>query len=116
MEAEVANADLLHKLESRVHLRLCVRHGAGLRAEALIRGRVSEDILARVAQVMPPCHRKGQVLAHRFTCYNAVGFIELKRKRILACGAFVTNLGDTCKNLSHGIWVPFVLVVFTRFN
>ena len=101
MKAKIADAELLHKFKARVYLRLGVLHGAILCPEALIRGAAAEHIDARRAQIVPPRHRKGQMLAHLFAEHHFIRIVEFERERIFALRALVPYGGDILKNLPH---------------
>ena len=101
MEAVILDAQLLHKLNARVHLGLRMLHGARDGAEALVRRALSEHIDAVGAEVVPPGHGKGKMLLHGFSENHAGGIIILERERVLAVPALVFDLRDVGKKFAH---------------
>ena len=101
MEAEVFDADLPHEFKSRVHLRLRVRHRSLLRAEALVRRVAAEHIRSGGAEIVPPRHRKRQVLAHLFAQHDPVRVVEFEGEGVRAFRSLIRDHGDACKYFAH---------------
>ena len=111
METIVFDAELLHELDAGINLRLCVLHRARLGVECLVSRPCAEHIDTRRAEVVPPCHRKAQMLFHRFSKNYALCIIILECQLVLAVSALERNLRDVWKNLAHDP-APFLL----RYN
>ena len=112
VEAEIPDPKLGHKRKARVHLRPCMFHGAGHSAEGFIRRAGSEHVRARGAQIVPPRHGKGKVLAHLFAEDDAVGVKVLKRERIFRFGAFVLHNGEVLKVFCHDFIAPLFISMY----
>ena len=82
MEAEVFNAEFLHKFKSRVNFCLCVFHCTFNCAERFIGGVAAEHIGAGGAEVVPPCHGERKVLFHLFAEDDSFGVVKFKSKGI----------------------------------
>ena len=102
VEAEVLDAELLHKLKARIHLCLGVCHRAFFGVEALVGGVSAEHIGACGAKVVPPSHREGQMLAHLFAKDDSVSIIVAECKGIFAVLALKFDFGNVLENFSHG--------------
>ena len=89
MEAEIADSKLLHKLKTGVHLGFCMFHGPFLSAERLVGGIPAEHIRAGCAEIVPPGHGKGQVLAHLFTGDHSVRIIKFKCHGVRTFGPLI---------------------------
>ena len=110
MEAEILDADLFHELKAGVHLGPGVVHGALFRStEGFVDGVTAEHVGSACAQIVPPGHGKGQMLAHLLAEDHTVGVIVFEGQRILARGALVGDHGNICKDLRHN---SYLLIVF----
>ena len=98
MEAEILNTELLHYLESGIHLVLCTLHGI-VCLVPFIRACAATKLVARcIAKCMPPSHCVLQpilLLSH----YHLFGLIVVECHYVLAFWSFERNLSNLWKIL-----------------
>ncbi len=101
MEAEVFDAELLHKFKACIYFGDGVFHRARDGAKIFVSGARSEHIRTCCAKIVPPSHGKVEMFFHGFAHDDALCIVVFKSKFIFGIATFIGNFGQVSENFSH---------------